>query len=373
MTSRNRPLLGLGFLTLGLTGMACATQSASVDSGDAALRTQTQRVESLERELVQREQRIATLTRDLDAKTGPPPVSARPPGGEELFPPAAKPGECYARVFVPATYRVEEERVLRRAASTRIETTPVRMDWGEERVLVREASTQLEVVPAAYEWVEETILVKPETTRLEEVPAVYDFEEEQVLVKPAQTVWKKGRGPVEKVDHATGEILCLVEEPAVYKTVRRRVMSQPPATRTVTVPAEYEIVKKRVMKTPPTTREVEIPAEYATVKVQKVVEPAREQRVDIPAEYETLEKRIKVDDERMAWRSVLCETNMGAEIVLAIQRALSGAGYDPGPVDGVIGVQTLGAVRSYQRAKGLPTGGLTLTTLHALGVRTPRP
>ena len=124
MTSRNRPLLGLGFLTLGLTGMACATQSASVDSGDAALRTQTQRVESLERELVQREQRIATLTRDLDAKTGPPPVSARPPGGEELFPPAAKPGECYARVFVPATYRVEEERVLRRAASSRIEEVP---------------------------------------------------------------------------------------------------------------------------------------------------------------------------------------------------------------------------------------------------------
>ena len=53
--------------------------------------------------------------------------------------------------------------------------------------------------------------------------------------------------------NATGEIMCLVEEPAVYKTVR-----------------------KKVIKTPATTRTVEIPAEYKTVKVNKLVKAAEQ-------------------------------------------------------------------------------------------------
>ena len=84
-------------------------------------------------------------------------------------------------------------------------------------------------------------------------------------------------------------------------------------------------------------------------------------------------KRVKVDDEHLAWRPVLCETNMTRGVVISIQEALAGAGHDPGPIDGVIGTETLRAVRAYQAAAGLPTGGLTLATLDSLGVRTPRP
>jgi len=67
--------------------------------------------------------------------------------------------------------------------------------------------------------------------------------EEQVLIKEAHTVWKKGRGLIEKVDDTTGEIMCLVEVPAQYKTVRKRVLVNPATVKEVTIPAEYKTVK----------------------------------------------------------------------------------------------------------------------------------
>ena len=65
-----------------------------------------------------------------------------------LFPPDPKPGHCYARVLVPATYDVSHEKVLTRPAVTRIEVKEARYEWVEEAVLVKEASTRLETVPA---------------------------------------------------------------------------------------------------------------------------------------------------------------------------------------------------------------------------------
>jgi hypothetical protein len=52
-------------------------------------------------------------------------------------------------------------------------------------------------------------------------------------VKPATMVWKKGRGPIQRVDDATGEIMCLVEEPAVYKDVTRTVVKTPATTQVI--------------------------------------------------------------------------------------------------------------------------------------------
>lgn len=62
----------------------------------------------------------------------------------------------------------------------------------------------------------------------------FEWVEERVLVKPARKEWKPGRGEVERVDNATGEIMCLVEVPAEYKTVRKRRVV--PGTGTFTPP-----------------------------------------------------------------------------------------------------------------------------------------
>jgi hypothetical protein len=190
--------------------------------------------------------------------------------------------------------------------------------------------------------------------------------------RPAHTVWKKGRGLIERVDHATGEIMCLVEVPATYKTVRKRILKSPATTQEVEIPAEYETVRKRVLKTPATTRAIEIPAEYKTVRVRKLVAPATSQRIEIPAEYQNVTQRSLLRDGRMDWRPVLCETNASQQLIADIQRALESVGHDPGPIDGIIGKQTLAAVTAFQKEKGLPSGRLTVSTLDALGVRTGR-
>ena len=46
------------------------------------------------------------------------------------------------------------------------------------------------------------------------------------------------------------------------------------------------------------------------------------------------------------------------------------AGRYYGKIDGKLNAATMAAVRSFQQAKGLPTGHLTIETLQVLGVRT---
>jgi peptidoglycan hydrolase-like protein with peptidoglycan-binding domain len=52
-----------------------------------------------------------------------------------------------------------------------------------------------------------------------------------------------------------------------------------------------------------------------------------------------------------------------------VQRALSGAGYYRGAIDGVIGPRTRAAIRAYERDNNLsPDGELDDNLLNALGV-----
>lgn len=90
---------------------------------------------------------------------------------------------------------------------------------------------------------------------------------------------EKGRELIEKVDFGTGEIVCLKEVPATYKTVTKQVLKSPATTRTLEVPAEYKIVKRRLMKTRPTTKTIEIPEQTKVQKILKVVEPTTVKRI----------------------------------------------------------------------------------------------
>ena len=431
--------------------------------------------------------------------------------------PNAKPGECYAKVMVPAQHRDETTTVVVKEAAQKVEVIPAKYNLVEERVLVAEASTKLvpvpavwgeekqvveispastawvtgsltssvaanpqvlqaaaaagidpktaksnvcyhehyqapkyenkvervltsqasesvKVVPAKYNLTEERVLVKPAAKKLVEVPAKYKTIEEKVLVEPAKSEWKRGRGPIEKIDGSTGEIMCLVEVPAKYKTVKKRVVESAASTKVVEVPAEYKTVKVRklvtdskeirtavpakytevtrkvktsdakyiwhpvatkgdfgpktgsvvckkevpaknktivqkVIKTPATFTKVSVPAKYEVAKVRKLVTEAKEVRTKIPEVTNQVTKRVQVANARLEWRPVLCETNMSKNVIAEVQGALSREGFNPGSADGVIGRQTLLAVDAYQRKKGLPTGGLTLDTLNALGVK----
>jgi hypothetical protein len=225
-------------------------------------------------------------------------------------------------VFVPATYEQVTEQVLAKGATSTLRTVPAEYEWVEERVMIEPASYELETVPAKYEW-----------------------QEERILVREAHTEWKRGRGPIEKVDSTTGEIMCLVEVPAQYKTVRKQVEVEPAST-----------------------RRVEIPAKYETIKVRKLVREAHEERQAIPAEYQTVTRWVKTSDGHMEWREIVCETNMGGDLVKRMQVALRDHGHDPGPIDGIIGTRTLAALNSFQKSEGLAVGGVTYESLDRLGL-----
>lgn len=399
---------------------------------------------------------------------------------------------------IPASYETVSETVLVKAASSRIETTPavygteeeqIKVRDGEqlwrvglskndapasdallaaaatqvnlqtatvgmcfhehyepasyetvsEEVLVKAATENVSIVPAEYQMVEKSVLVKEASTKLVQVPAEYATVEEQVIDKPAHTIWKKGKGPIQKIDEATGEIMCLVEVPATYKTIKRTVLKSPARTETVEIPAEYATVsvrevvsaaseertpvpavyntyQKQVLKQeagfvwhevhntehpastrtgnkicltetqpeyktvartivtqPAVSQTVEIPAEYKEVKVTKLVSAASESVTEIPAEYKTISRRELVTDGYMAWRSILCDTNMTRQRVADIQKALINKGYDIGELgaDGVIGASTIKAVNAFQQDNDLPVDQyLNIQTVKALGVST---
>ncbi len=340
-----------------------STVSTAADSASSA------EMSSLQGKVTDLESQLANERAKLQQMQGSAATSSMAATGSgELLPPNAKPGECYARIFIPPSYNTATEQVLKSEASEKISVIPAKFEWVQEQVVVREASQRLEVVPATFDWVEEIVTVKSASKRVEVVPASYKTVTEKILDKPEHTVWKKGTGPISKIDESTGEIMCLVTIPATYKTLSKRVLVNKGGTREIDIPGETKIVKKKVMKTPPTTRSIEIPAKYKTVKVRKMVEPPKTTATPIPAKYSTVTKRTKVSEGYIEWRPVLCKTNTTADVVRRIQSALSKAGHNPGPLDGALGGQTLAAVKSYQKAKGLPTGGITMKTLTSLGV-----
>ncbi len=364
------------------TGMQTAqledpeSQLAQIQQREAEALAKESQLSSLETQLAQKQRQLeqklkaaeAAEARALAAKPAPAPAAV----GDSLLPPKANPGECFARVFVSPKYETVSQEMLKQEASERIEIIPAKYETVTEKVMVEAASERLEVIPAQYAMVDEKVLVKPASSRMVEVPARYAKTSEKVLVKPAQQVWKKGTGPIQRVDEATGEIMCLVDEPAEYRTVTKTVLQEPATTKLIEEPAVYKTMQKRVMSQPPTTKMVQIPAKYKTVTVTKLVSPAREKKVVIPATYQTVTKQVKTSEGHMEWREILCQTNMTSDRISDIQRALLGKGFNPGPIDGVIGSRTIDAVNSFQKANNLPVDKyLNIATVKALGI-TPR-
>ena len=72
-------------------------------------------------------------------------VLAAPTIAQELPPGNPLPGECFARVIVPAQYTESTETVVLRQAGEEIKKIPGRFETVTERVLVQEAS--YEIVP----------------------------------------------------------------------------------------------------------------------------------------------------------------------------------------------------------------------------------
>jgi len=110
---------------------------------------------------------------------------------------------------------------------------------------------------------------------------------------------------------------------------------------------------------------VVFPAEYKTVGVVKAIEqPAGEH---LPVLYQSVTEKVKVTDEQTRWEEILCEDRMTECRVMEVQRALFRGGYNPGPIDGIVGRQTMAAVNAFQKDFNLSVANhLTIETIEAL-------
>ncbi|NPA81792.1 MAG: peptidoglycan-binding protein [Epsilonproteobacteria bacterium] len=328
-------------------------------------------LESKEVALKQKEEQIHKLEMDLQKAQAAKSSVKCPPCPTpkcDLFPPNAKPGECYARVLTPPKYKIVTEKVLVKEAGEKLVTIPAKYEWVTEKVMVKEPGEKIITIPPVYKTVTERVMVKGPSKKVITIPAKYKTVTEKILVSPEHTEWKRGRGPVERMDSITGEIMCLVKVPAKYKTITKRVMVSPPQVKEVEVPPVYKTITKRVLVKPAETKKITIPAVYKTVRVKKMVTPPQVKKIEIPPVYKTVTKRIKVEDSKLVWKPILCKTNMNADTIRRLQIVLKKAGYYHGPIDGIYGPLTKAAVRKFQKDKGLPTGALTLETLRACRV-----
>lgn len=241
------------------------------------------------------------------------------------LPPNAEAGKCYARCYIQDLYEFREEQVIDRPASMRVQS-----------------------IPATYKTVFDTVITRPASVRYNQVPAVYETITEDIMVSPATQKWEKRTADPNclSANPEDCQVMCLVEVPAVYKKVSRKVIKTPAYRQEIPVSAEYKIVSRQVIETPARQEQVTIDATYKNV-VKKV-----------------LSKKGGYSD----WREILCASKLTTERITQIQRALKAAGYDPGPIDNVFGAQTKAALVKYQQDKNLPVGNLNMETLKSLGV-----
>lgn len=292
-----------------------------------------------------------------------------PVWAQDLPPEDAKAGECYAKVLVPATYENTPENIEIQPAIVNTEKVPAVYEDVEKRVLIQDESYELETIPAVYDSVSETVLIQPERIVKNIIPATYRTESKQILISPARVIWKAGRGSHEKVDSATGEIMCRVEIPAKYETVSQQIIDQPSSTQENVIPAKYMTIERRKMTSPPSASKKLIPAKYKTITVKELITPESFKEVVVPAKYSTISKRNLVTSEAVKWRQIMCETNTTPQFVMKLQKALVGSGYSIGTQpNGNFGPATKAAIAKFQLANSLPTGGLTLSTVKKLGL-----
>ena len=197
-----------------------------------------------------------------------------------------------------------------------------------------------------------------------------------------------------------------------FKKVKVITCEAPPKVNNDPVTCTAEEKVKVSSRTSGTLDSIWIPEEYKDITIEVVKEPGGWDKKCYDAVKETITLKVDCDNEKIAttttpertescdltkcvepqietekkgpivdrdyvlvtntrpgdWVEVLCPADVTSYTIREIQRALSAKGYDPGPIDNVLGAQTKSALQQFQRDYGLPVGQLDLQTLAALGI-----
>jgi len=267
-------------------------------------------------------------------------------------------------IKIPAQYRTVKEKVL---------IAPARTEWKkvicEDRGCNQSEVVCLVEIPPTYKVITKKVVAKPATVKKVKTPPVYKTVQVQELVQPAttKTVPVPARYKTVTQTRKVSEARYFWTD-ASRKNARTRITDQCNRICLVEIPAQYKKVTKKVVAKPAMTRKVKTPAKYTTIRVKKLVQPATTKTVPIPAKYKTITKKKKISEGYTKWVPVVCKTNINATMVREVQKALKGKGYYHGAIDGNLGPATNAALKAYQQANGLPKAGLSIATMESLGV-----
>lgn len=236
-------------------------------------------------------------------------------------PSSAEAGQCYTRVHHDAQYNTIRESVIIADGyetyevyvnGSRVDSHTVDpvLETRSRQYLAREEGVRYRVTEPVYETVSEQVQVAPAYSRYTVEPARHETVRERVLVREARLVWR--RGYVEgarsyRHDPETGEVWCLIEEPAEYRTVTRTVVAEPARVQEVPVAAEYATIHRDVLRQPATVEEIPIPAEYASYEYRTLVHPAEVRARYVEERTDILERYELVSAERYEWQLIECD------------------------------------------------------------------
>ena len=199
-----------------------------------------------------------------------------------------------------------------------------------------------------------------------EIPAVYGSRVEDVVITPATTK--------------------TVMVPEESKTITKKVVDRPAQETKISVEPLYQEYTTKVRTGCPNAyswadpnnpsddciRVVEVPAEYVNIKKKVMTSPASTQIIEVPEETRTItKKRLVKQGGYTEWREVVCANDLTPTLIQQIQNALISKGYDLGAAgaDAVMGTATKAALVQFQKDRALPIGNLDFKTLGKLGIR----
>jgi peptidoglycan hydrolase-like protein with peptidoglycan-binding domain len=314
---------------------------------------------------------------------------------------SANPEDClvWCLVEVPAEYRTVSKTTAKgcptgytrssRSSSNREECVRVvqkAAQYGERQIVKATPSYREEVIPAEYATITKKRLISPATVREEIIPAEYKTITKRVISRPASYDRVAVPGEYKNTSYSYRSGLTL--KPG-YRWTTSGLVYNPvydansPNYGGAPMPPDAgpganggrgavgDMLAGDVPANPNSAtpyvnwNSAGCPAGYNYNADSGVCSRS----VEVPAEYTTVTKRsLSKKGGFTEWREVLCANKVTTSMVQQVQRALRSRGYDPGPIDNIIGTRTKAALIKFQKDNGLPVGNLDFKTLKMLGI-----
>lgn len=306
----------------------------------------------------------------------------------DLPPPNAKPGQCYARVLVPAKY--DKIPVEVSVSDGYKGYNVIEPKFKPERIETRttqDAYTEFKVTEPKWNEVQETIITIAAHKLVTVTEPVKTNVLETYVIKEPRFVWRPGKNlsSIKRMDTNTGDVFCLVEERGITETVRKTTFKGDAIVNVKQVPAKTETYIHKVLiedaKAIPVTKQ----ALSKDFKVRDLESDGDAIPTTIQGTTKTIYREQLVQNEHYEWALVDCDNsnaksvnvdlsnsnqdeNYNAPTNYEIQKRLAKLGFYRGPLDDIYGRLTTSAMAKFQAANGLnATGKPDSASLKALG------